>query len=429
VRVRLPILLLSALFSLAAPGGALAAEQTLIFRSAPITVGPYEVVQGTQRVDSPQVDGYVVGMSADVVDADGNVVPNAHVMLHHVVFAKVLAPDYTCVTYRDYDGMAAPFPVQRFYAEGEEHARLQLPSGYGYPNSGQSIWGLLYMLMNHHDFTHTVYIRYTVRYVTGETLTPVKPIWLDVRNCRADPVFDVPGTGGPGSTYAQHYELRMPESGRIVAAGGHLHGGGLRLELSDETCGSMLFQSLPTWGGPMPMPMMHEPGPSHMSAFSTDAGIPIAAGDTLRLNAVYENSSPHVRVMGIMMAFLAPAVVVGCQPTPPLEVDLGQPGTPPHLVLPLLRKPSGPLARDVTGTSVGDYRYGSQRVSIRRGTTFTWRFVGAVRHDVTLANGPVGFSSPSLLRGHFSYRFIRPGVYKLFCSLHPTRMTQVVTVR
>jgi plastocyanin len=48
---------------------------------------------------------------------------------------------------------------------------------------------------------------------------------------------------------------------------------------------------------------------------------------------------------------------------------------------------------------------------------------------VTLASGPVGFASPSIQRGTYRYRFTRPGVYKLFCSLHPTRMTQVVTVR
>jgi len=85
--------------------------------------------------------------------------------------------------------------------------------------------------------------------------------------------------------------------------------------------------------------------------------------------------------------------------------------------------------RHVKSTWVGDYRYGAQRVSIRRGTRFRWHFVGAVAHNVTLASGPVGFSSPSTTRGTFSYRFRRRGVYKLFCSLHPTRMTQKIRVR
>ena len=78
--------------------------------------------------------------------------------------------------------------------------------------------------------------------------------------------------------------------------------------------------------------------------------------------------------------------------------------------------------------TVRDYAFGAQRVSLRRGTTFTWRFRGAVDHDVTLASGPAGFASPSMRSGTFSYRFARAGTYRSFCSLHPARMTQVVIV-
>jgi plastocyanin len=80
-------------------------------------------------------------------------------------------------------------------------------------------------------------------------------------------------------------------------------------------------------------------------------------------------------------------------------------------------------------TWVGDYRYGHERVTITRGTTFTWRFVGWTQHDVTLVNGPAGFSSPWTLAGTFRHRFTRAGTYRLFCSLHPTRMTQQIDVR
>lgn len=435
MRHRLRIGVLAGLLSLLLPGPAAAAVQTLTFRSAPIHVGAFAVVQTTQRADSPQVDGFVVGMSAELVDEAGEVVPDGDVMLHHVVFGKVLYADATCTSVRGYDGARTSFPVQRFYAEGEEHMRLDLPAGYGYPNRGADLWGLLAMLMNHQARGETVYVRYTVRYATEEALTPVKPVWLDVRNCSADPIFTVPGTGGRGSTYSQHVDVPLPEGGRIVAGGGHLHGGGLRLELADRTCGTTLFTSLPTWGGVEPRPRMHEGGPTHMSSFRSATGIPVAAGDVLRLTAVYDDSAPHVRVMGIMLVFVAPDLglagprPVRCGPLPGLEVDLGSPSPPPRPEpIELLRAPRGPVSH-VRSTWVGDYRYGAERVSIRRGTTFTWRFVGRVAHDVTLASGPVGFASPSRLRGTFRHRFARPGVYRLFCSLHPARMTQVVTVR
>jgi hypothetical protein len=53
--------------------------------------------------------------------------------------------------------------------------------------------------------------------VTDQTLTAVKPYWFDVRNCRADPIFSVPGNGKMFSTYSQSADFTMPESGTFVA--------------------------------------------------------------------------------------------------------------------------------------------------------------------------------------------------------------------
>jgi plastocyanin len=423
---------LAALAALAAgfhPGGARAAEQTLVFRSAAITIPGYAVAQSYQLVPSPAMDGYVTSMSADVVDANGMSVPITNVMLHHVVFAKLSTPDATCSRFYDYDGRASPVPVERFYGAGEERATLALPAGYGYPNRGSDHWGLVYMLMNHKPVTRTVYVQYTVRYATSETLTPVRPYWLDVKNCRADPIFDVPGTGPLFSTFSRSVTFTMPESGRIVAAGGHLHGGGVRLQLSDDTCRTRLFTSEPTWGLPLVKPVVHEPGPKHMTEVSSANGIPVSAGDRLRLRAVYENSRPHTRVMGIMLVYLAPGPVARCAPAPALPADpLSHPSAPPRVTIPLFKQPVGAWQR-VLASWVGDFAYSAPRVVLHRGATFRWRFAGPSRHDVTLANGPVGFSSPSVASGSFSFRFTRPGVYRLYCSLHPTTMTQVVTVR
>jgi hypothetical protein len=395
------------------------------FTAAPITVTKYEVARGVQLAPSPSVDGYVVGMSAEVVDVLGNPVAIQDVMLHHVVFAKLGVPDYTCSNIEDYSGQPTPFQAQRFYAEGEENFALSLPEGYGYPNRGQDAWGLLYMLMNHHPHSMVVRIRYTVRYVTGEARAPVKPVWLDVKNCRADPVFNVAGTGKPGSTVSRTADFRMPESGHFVAGGGHLHGGGVSLDVSNTRCGS-LFTSYPTWGLVFPRPVLHEPGPMQMTGFADVAGRPVATGDTVRLTARYDNTRPHVRVMGIMILFFAPGPVSGCSSFPS---TVPAPSQADRVTIDLLKRPSGPLWRDIRGTWVGDYAFGAQRVSLRRGAKFTWRFRGGVEHDVTLATGPAGFASPSMRAGSYTYRFTRPGTYRLFCSLHPARMTQVVAVR
>jgi plastocyanin len=277
--------------------------------------------------------------------------------------------------------------------------------------------------------TRTVYVQYTVHYASGETLTPVRPYWLDEHNCIADPIFDVPGSGKLFSTFSRTATFPLAEGGRIVAAFGHLHGGGVRLDLTDDTCGTRLFRSEPTWGLPLVKPVVHEPGPKHMSYFSTTNGIPVSAGDRLRLTAVYDNSRPHTRVMGIMLFFLAPGPVAKCAPVLPLPPDpLSHPSAPPRVTIPLFKQPAGPWER-VLASWVGDFSYSAQRVVVRRGSTFRWRFAGPSLHDVTLANGPVGFSSPAVVNGSFSFRLTRPGVYRLFCSLHPTTMTQIVTVR
>ena len=405
--------------ALVAPGSVHAETHTLTFTTAPISVPAYGVVTRPVPAASPKQDGYVVGLTAEVVDAKGRVQGRDRVMLHHIVMAKLGTPDATC-------GGSA----ERFYAEGEERTALRLPPGYGYPNRATDRWYLLYMLMNHKSQALDGYVRYTVTYVTDEKLMPVRPIWLDVRNCTGlDPVFDVPGTGKRSSTFAETKDFVMPEGGRLVAGGGHLHGGGIRLELQNATCGTTPFTSLPTWGGPVPKPILHEPGPTKMSQFTSADGIPVAEGQRLQLRAVYDNGAPHTRAMGIMLLFLAPARVSGCEPTPKLDVELGRPSYPPPFAFPLPRSPAGPLTKDARSSWVGEFRFQHERVSINRGTTFTWTFVGSTFHDVTLVSGPVGFSAPWTLAGTYSRTFTKPGVYNLFCSLHPARMTQQIVVR
>jgi hypothetical protein len=163
-----------------------------------------------------------------------------------------------------------------------------------------------------------------------------------------------------------------------------------------------------------------------MTGFADPAGRPVRAGDTVRLTATYDNARPHVRVMGIMIMYLAPGPASSCAA---YSSTLPAPSTAEQVSIELLKRPAGPLHRDIRSTWVGDYAFGAQRVSLRRGASFTWRFRGGVEHDVTLATGPAGFASPSMRTGTFTYRFTRPGTYRLFCSLHPARMTQVVIVR
>ncbi len=59
---------------------------------------------------------------------------------------------------------------------------------------------------------------------------------------------------------------------------------------------------------------------------------------------------------------------------------------------------------------VADYSFSPVNVRLRRGGALRWRFFDDELHNVTLANGPRGFSSDNLNRSReFAYKFKRAG--------------------
>jgi plastocyanin len=306
------------------------------------------------------------------------------------------------------------------------------------------------MVMNHRAKTDTAYVKYTVTYET-DPVTAVHPVWMDVNNCKADPVYDVPGGGAPGSTHTRTSDWVTPWSGRLIAGGGHVHGGAKELQLSRPGCGNRLVtRSRPTWGGPEHpfynvKPVLHEPGPVNMTGFQSSAGVSAAAGETLRLTSIYDAERPHTRVMGIFIFYMtredAPPPACAAAPadlteTAPLSGRLDA----PRVVVPLtglnkrgvavtISRPPG-RTKNTRRVVIRDNRFSVRNLLLRRGATVSWDFKGSDLHDVTVASGPRGFSSPhQTLGGKFSQKLSTPGTYRLFCSLHPVAMTQRIVVR
>jgi len=431
---------------------AVATPQQLTYTYGPVRVAPFQVNQGIafSDVPKPTVDGYITHMEVEVVDAQGQKISPKELMLHHIVFLNLGQGlnfdhhDWTCSIFTGIDGRTRlPALADRFYAAGEERNVLDLPPGYGYPVKGADNWILTWMLMNHHPHAQNAYIQYKVTYETAP-LRPAYMVWLDVRDCLGDPVFNVPGGGAPGSTYSQNATWSATQPGRIVAGGGHLHGGGRAITLSEPSCGDrQLFVSKPLYGLPdndfyHVVPALHEPGPINMSGFETATGIPLAKGEKLKITATYDDQWPHMRVMGIFGAYFSPdpSVAGACGPVPGdiqtrASTAPGRPD-PPHFVVPLARPPLGKWRTLRTGATirVDDAGFARQKVRLPKGAKLRWRFAGSGLHNVTLANGPRGFASPNLDQDRtFSYRFKVPGTYKLFCTLHPTSMVEVVKVR
>ena len=424
----------------------------------PVDVDPFEVEQASTVLKPGEIDGYITGFSVDVVDADGTQVPINRLMLHHIVFARVGVQHPGCQTITGFDSKTKiPALGEPFAAAGEERQVLALPPGYGYRVSKDDNWYMTWMLMNHRGASDRAFIRYTVTWEKDEQLKPVRPLWMDVKNCNSDPVYDVPGGGKAGSVHERTYELAAPESGRIVAGGGHVHGGGKETAISQPACDNRtIMRSRPAWGMPdhpfyTVRPILHEPGPISMSGWLSGQGFPVRQGQRIRLTSRYDNSRPHTRVMGIHVLYLAPGdVSEDCAPPPTDAVNIQAADVrgeqyrtkTPKFTVPLtgvdsngravsISRPPG-KTRDVkSGSTIKarDSYFSIPNVRVRKGARLLWDFGTPALHNVTLANGPRGFSSPNLNDGRdFGVKFKVAGTYRLMCTLHPIGMTQTVTV-
>jgi plastocyanin len=432
------------LLAFAPSAGAETREVTL--RYGPIGVDGYGTVIRTAKTKAPQMDGFITGMHARVVDGRGRQLPVNRVMLHHVLFSTPTRRDETY----------CPGASERFYGTGEENQWLRLPEGYGYRITREDRWKVNFMLMNHKPRYDKAYLEYRMTIVDDPATIPVTPVWLGVTGCFRDPIFNVPGGGKPGSTFARSRMWSAPVDGRLVAAAGHAHGGTKSLRLSQPRCSDRaLMSSMPRYGHPHNpvynvLPVLHEPGPIDMSWWNSSSGVPIRKGEPLKVTAFYDGELPHTRAMGILHAYFAPSVpgaVDGCYDLPADAVrrDEGREGVdhPPKIVVPLtgidrhgrartIRRPPGPMHVLDRGAflPVRGFSFPMRNVSIPAGASLTWRFRTRQIHNVTLANGPEGFASQHLSDGRrYRRKFTKPGTYRLFCSLHPIAMSQRVVVR
>jgi len=423
--------------------------KTYVFRVGPFSIGGYQTFRHNDVVKPPPVPGSIVGMDVRVVDTSGVEIPQSQLMLHHNVFTNG-GPDN-----KRNDGACPHRSVtERFYGSSEELRPLTLPRGYGYPTDPSDRWKMIWMAMNHRHQRREAYVEYRVT-VDPAQLKPVTPYWLSVVPCVSDPQYTVPGGRRPGSIARRSKTFTMPKGGRIVAVGGHLHGGSHDLRLTQPACDNRTIAlNDPTYapeGDPLYRvhPLLHEPDPKSINWHQWSDGWAIARGDRLRVTASYDASRPHMRVMGISHVYLAEdeSVPKGCAPPPKHEETLGAEfeggrAEPPPVNLTLaqwrgqgkakvIRRPAGSFER-LGGSGhvlVDNFTFQPALVSIPRGATLRWRFRDSYIHDATVVRGPRGFATATVRNKTQRYRFRVSGEYRLYCSIHPVLMSQVVRVR
>src|SRR5215208_8407738 len=151
--------------ALAVPEGKAVAVQSLAGGAKRITykIGPFDVTPGQNRIgyelitQRPQVDGYITRIKPNLTYLDGRVPGVDVIHLHHAVWVNTSRVGAT--------GKAGGFPVELFFAAGEEKTIGLLPKGYGYPLKASDGILLNHMIHNLTPVPKQVYMSYQIDFV------------------------------------------------------------------------------------------------------------------------------------------------------------------------------------------------------------------------------------------------------------------------
>ncbi len=213
--------------------------------------------------------GWLRGYRVELIDTEGRAVPRE--LIHHV---NMMAPERR--------ELFSPV-MQRIGAVGAETAPVVLPRIFGYPIAKGDRVLVSAMLHNPTEQTwHGVRVRVRFLYSDGAGPGPIPmyPFYMDVTPPATLHSFDLP----PGH-FEQSWEATPAIDGRMMLAGGHLHQHAVALRLEDVTAGKVLYETAPITdetGAVTGMPQDN---------FLWRLGVPIRAGNTYRLTAVYQNDT------------------------------------------------------------------------------------------------------------------------------------------
>jgi plastocyanin len=285
------------------------------YRYGPLVAaaGQNLILFGPVTVEKPSGYGYGVRFKPDLEYPDGRVPPIEEVHTHH---GLILSTSRLDITY--------PRIPQRMSAWAEEKTIGFLPRPYGYYIKPTDQWMVNYMLHNETSQSHELYITYTLDWIPAESklgkrMKPVQPIWLDVQNGSAYPVFDVKRAfGGGDGRYTYPDEARpnpygkgpainkwtVDRDGTLVATVGHVHPGGLYTDLKVTRNGRTvnIFRSHAKYfdpNGPVSWDMAMKYTPYRWRVF-------VKKGDVLSVNATYDTKLLSAyEAMGLMVPYIA----------------------------------------------------------------------------------------------------------------------------
>jgi plastocyanin len=441
----------------------------LHFEFGPLDIRPGQNVIQTNKVSIPQpkIAGWIVGFKPNLHLEDGSVPPVDEIHLHHGVW----------LTGTRFDATSPPLP-ERFFGVGEEKTALHMPPGYGYRYTPSDFWWLNYMIHNLTARPYKVSITYDVDIVPTSDAPPgglkdVHPIWMDVQNGSIYPVFDVLKGSGTNGTFTypdqatdpyaggkQKNEWTVSRPGVLVHTFGHLHPGGLHVDLDLLRDGkdAHLFRSTAKYYEPAGAVSWD----ASMTATRDDWAVAVQPGDVLKISATYDTSrASWYESMGLAVVWMYD----GPGGDDPFVKKVDKPGVLTHGHLPennnhggqktTLKDPRNVASgAAIPGVDISNFLYGSSDLSARKpiptvaqGQSITFDNLDAdgqkVWHSITackapctattgvaypIADGSISFDSGQLGNagaptvGTDTWTTpadLPPGTYTYFCRVHP----------
>ena len=273
-------------------------EQKIDGHTITVRVGPMNLPAHTSHMKMPQppdlewqipVNGWLLGYTPRLVDADGNGVPGR--VLHHTAFWNENRSDFLC-----------PNKEEHIFGAGGELTNWAEVPGYGYRVQMGDKIRVETMIHNPTDTSYQgVYLEVSIPYQdagSGAALKSIYPAWMDVKSC-GNSGYDLPA--GPSEKTGT---VTVKYSGVLLGVGGHMHDYAKRLVLEDTTrkeTVATLNASVDAHGQLLSMPTV---------LFLDKGGYKFLAGDVLKIFAAYDNTTGKLLrdgAMGIVVGYFVPA--------------------------------------------------------------------------------------------------------------------------
>lgn len=262
-----------------------------------LRIGPLNLPAHTDHDSLPQpptmwlsipFNGWLTAYHPSLVDSKGQALPNH--LLHHAAFFNTARPDFLC-----------PDKEEHIFGTGSEMNDWPAIPGVGYRVQKGDRIRITAMFDNSTAQSYReAFLQVRVGYQLSnrdDALKNVYPAWFDVMEC-GESAYDL-----PAGISTKTGQFKFPYSGKLLAAGAHLHDYGDWVVLKNATTNqtiAALQSTLDSSGHIISIPIKF---------FAAGGGFPLRQGDLIDVTDAYDNPTNKATpadAMGIVVGYFLP---------------------------------------------------------------------------------------------------------------------------